>query len=520
MNEIIAARQADDSERRHALLIATSEYSEKSLDNLPAAKNDLVALNAVFGDPEIGNFKVTPLLNVTKETAERQIEQIFKIEAQADDFLILYITGHGVLDDGQSLWFALKDYRKDSHRSSALEARWIRNILEVSRSNRQLIIIDTCFSSMFVGSKAAPTIDSANLDQVRKAQDEIITRADRKNAFRYYIFACGEDENAYAARKNNDRDQLSQLTAAIVSSLTDGSDRDGSCAISLDDLWSKIEERSSTWTDQEPRREIGMGGRTHDTIIARSQTAIRSVSSRTVKPHIQLKRRTRKIRRRLFRQRHSRSLIALMCSVLLALCGASVYWLTSRPEPVITTSLTVKNLQWINTDGSASFSSKPGGVLQVSVPTGHLEWYGLYYSNPKSCDYTLKLDAKHLSEKTPANGAGWGYGLSVRSVWNSSNSTGAGWTLQDEFSYSNKTLYGDVRITDLSNVNLAPYAAFDVLPNFGWNHWMINVNGSTIKVTRDGQAIGTFPVSAPCGGIFFRVWAETAQFRNITLTTG
>ena len=503
MSEIVSARQAEETGRRHALLIATSEYSEKSLDNLPAAKNDLVALDAIFGDPEIGDFKVTPLLNVTKETAERQIEQIFKIDAQADDFLILYITGHGVLDDGQSLWFALKDYHKDSHRSSALEARWIRNILEISRSNRQLIIIDTCFSSMFVGSKTAPTIDSADADQVRKAQDEIITRAERKNAFRYYIFACGEDEKAYAARKNNDREQLSQLTAAIVSSLTSGSDRDGNGAISLDDLWSKIEERSSIWSDQEPRREIGMGGRTHDTIIARSQIARKPVGSRASTPNIQLKRKTKKIRRRLFRQRHSRSLIALTCSVLLALCGASAYRLTSRPEPVITTELTAKNLQWINTDGSASFSSQPSGVLQVSVPTGHLEWYGLYYPNPKSCDYTLKLDAKHLSEKTPSNGAGWGYGLSVRSVWNSSNSTGAGWTLQDEFSYNNKTLYGDVRITDLSNVNLAPYAAFDVLPDFGWNHWIINVNGSIIKVTRDGHVIGTFPDNTPCGGIFF-----------------
>jgi hypothetical protein len=516
MNEITAG----GSGRRRALLIATSEYSEKSLDNLPAAKNDLIALDAVFGDPQIGNFKITSLLNVTKEAAERQIEQIFKIDAQADDFLILYITGHGVLDDGQSLWFALKDYRKDSHRSSALEARWIRNILEVSRSNRQLIIIDTCFSSMFVGSKAAPTIDSAHVDQVRRAQDEIITRADRKNAFRYYIFACGEDENAYAARKNTGRDQLSQLTAAVVSSLTDGSGRDGSPAISLDDLWSKIEERSSTWSDQEPRREIGMGGRTNDTILAWRQLADEPAGSRAIEPKIQLKRKTKRIRRRLFRQRHSRSLIALMCSVLLALCGASAYWLTSRPEPVITTNLTAKDLQWIDTDGSASFSSKPGGVLQVAVPTGHLQWYGLYYSNPKSCDYTLRLDARHLSEKTPANNAGWGYGLSVRSMWNSSNSTGAGWTMQDEFSYRNKTLYGDVRITDLSNVNLAPYAAFAVLPNFGWNHWVINVKGATIKVTRDGQVIGTFPVNTPCGGIFFRVWAETVQFRNITVTTG
>lgn len=49
MAEAITTGQAERSGRRHALLIATSEYSEKSLDSLPAAKNDLVALTAVLG---------------------------------------------------------------------------------------------------------------------------------------------------------------------------------------------------------------------------------------------------------------------------------------------------------------------------------------------------------------------------------------------------------------------------------------------------------------------------------------
>lgn len=425
-----------------------------------------------------------------------------------------------MLDDGQSLWFALKDYRKDSIRASALEARWIRNILEISRSNRQLIIVDTCFSSMFVEGKAVPTIDSANADQVRSAQDELIAREGREDAFRYYIFACGEDENAFAVRNNSDRDKLSRLTEAIVSSLTDSpADRDGGGTISLDGLWSKIEERSSKWSDQQPRREIGMGGRTYGTTIAKNQaTTNRSTGAHAVKPSIQLKRKRSQIRRRLFRERHFRSLIAITCSILLALCGASVYWLTSRPEPKITTSLTFKNLQKINTDGTASISSQPGGILQVSVPSGHLQWYGLYYPNPKSCNYTLRLDAKHMVEKSPTNGAG--YGLSVRSVWNSSNNSGAGWTMQDEFSYINKTLYSDLRITDLSNVNDYPYAGIGLYPYYGWSHWIIVVSGSTIRVTRNGQVIGTYPVSAPCGGVFFRVWAETAQFRNISLTTG
>jgi hypothetical protein len=520
----IMANRADMNQpegrgRRRALLIATSDYAEKNLDNLPAAKNDLVALTAILGSPDIGDFEAVPLLNVSKEVAERHIEQMFKIEAEADDFLILYITGHGVLDDGQSLWFALRDYQKESIRASALEARWIRNILEVSRADRQLIIVDTCFSSMFVEGKSASTIDSADANQVRSAQDELITRPDRNDAFRYYIFACREDENAYADRKNSDRDQLSRLTDAIVSSLTDGSaDGDGTGLISLDDLWSRIEARSRNWRDQQPRRAIGMGGRTSGTIVAKSQAAPnKSAGPRAAISSSRLKRERNKIRRRLFRRRHVRGLVAGATTVLLAICGASVYWLTSKPEPKITTYLTVKNLQKINTDGTASFSSRPGGVIQIAVPSGHLQWYGLYYPNPRSCDYTLKFDAKHTAQKAPTNGAG--YGVSVRSVWNSSNSTGAGWTMQDEFAYSDNTLTSDLRITDLSNVDTFPYAALGLYAYYGWSHWIIVTRGSIIRVTRNGQLIGTFPVSTPCGGVFFRVWAETTQFRNISLTT-
>ena len=68
-----------------------------------------------------------------------------------------------------------------------MEARWIRDILEVSRSSRQLIIVNTCYSSMFVGSKAVPTLNSVSVDQVRDAQNEIIASDDEGDAFRSYI---------------------------------------------------------------------------------------------------------------------------------------------------------------------------------------------------------------------------------------------------------------------------------------------------------------------------------------------
>ena len=218
-------------------------------------------------------------------------------------------------------------------------------------------------------------------------------------------------------------------------------------------------------------------------------------------------------------KRHIRSLTSLTCALLLVAAAASGYWLANRPTPIRTIRLTFADLRKINTDGSASFSSGPDGILQVSVPTGHLQWYGLYYPARNSCNYTLRLEAKHHSQKNPKDGAGWGYGISIRSTWNPSNSTANGWTVQDEFLYTAKRLQSDVRITNLSNVNSDPYFPFGMFPIYTWVHWAIAVHGATVQIKRNNVLIGSFPISGSCGGVFLRVWAETVQFRNITLTT-
>ena len=131
----------------------------------------------------------------------------------------------------------------------------------------------------------------------------------------------------------------------------------------------------------------------------------------------------------------------------------------------------------------------------------------------------LRLEARQGGQTKPSNGSGWGYGLSIQSRWSTSNSSADGWTIQDEYSYHNKTLYGDVRVTQLANVNSDPYAAFYLLPNTRWNLWTLAVQGNIVSVKRDHVAVGRFPISNDCGGVFLRVWSETVQFRNMTLTT-
>jgi formylglycine-generating enzyme required for sulfatase activity/uncharacterized caspase-like protein len=135
-----------------ALLIGVSEY-EPGLNALPAAVKDIEALRRVLQDPEMGGFdQVKTLANPDRQTMESEIEMLFDGRAK-DDLVLLFFSGHGIKDDASTLYFASRNTRKsdkgDLIRSTAVETRFVHNIMNNSRAKRQAIILDCCFSGAF-----------------------------------------------------------------------------------------------------------------------------------------------------------------------------------------------------------------------------------------------------------------------------------------------------------------------------------------------------------------------------------
>ncbi|MEI1373723.1 caspase family protein [Nostoc sp.] len=134
-----------------ALLIGVSEY-ESGLAPLTAATKDVDAMQQVLGDPVIGGFdEVKLLINPARQAMEEAIFSLFA-NRQKDDLVLLYFSGHGIKDDSGSLYLASCNTRKEQEKlvqPTAVAASYVQNTMSDSRSRRQVVILDCCFSGAF-----------------------------------------------------------------------------------------------------------------------------------------------------------------------------------------------------------------------------------------------------------------------------------------------------------------------------------------------------------------------------------
>jgi formylglycine-generating enzyme required for sulfatase activity/uncharacterized caspase-like protein len=156
-----------------ALLIGISAYDENSVPNLPAVEGDLVAMRQVLENPQIADFdRVAILPNPQRQEMADAIERLFS-EGQPDDLIVLYFSGHGVKDGNENLYLTSANTRENQGRfskASAIEARFIHDQMESSRCNRQVIILDCCFSGAFAEGLSAKAFATEPIAEALKAQ--------------------------------------------------------------------------------------------------------------------------------------------------------------------------------------------------------------------------------------------------------------------------------------------------------------------------------------------------------------
>ncbi len=133
---------------KFALLIGVSEYAE-GLPPLPAATKDVVAMQRILADPNLGGFdEVQVLPPPTSQQMAETIEEWLS-QRQSEDLILLFFSGHGLKDDRRELYFAASNTRKHLVQSTAFEARKLNNFLRSSRPRQQIVILDCCYSGAF-----------------------------------------------------------------------------------------------------------------------------------------------------------------------------------------------------------------------------------------------------------------------------------------------------------------------------------------------------------------------------------
>jgi len=140
---------------KFALIIANTEYTDPGLAKLAAPGKDAEEFARVLKSPDIAAFDdVNKLYNEDVFNVNLAIEDFFA-HKKPDDLLVLYFSGHGVRDEYGSLHLAVKNTDRTRLRSTAIRSNFIREAMDYSRSNRQVLILDCCNSGAFAqGTKA------------------------------------------------------------------------------------------------------------------------------------------------------------------------------------------------------------------------------------------------------------------------------------------------------------------------------------------------------------------------------
>lgn len=181
-----------------ALLIGVSEY-EVGLAPLPAAVKDVVALERILKDSEMGDFdEVKILTNPEPQAMQYEVETLFS-GCSKDDFVLLFFSGHGIKDDSNNLYFATRITRKsakgDLIRSTAVPARFVHEVMNNSRAKRQAIILDCCFSGAFDPSLQSKDDGSVDLKGQLGAEGRVVLTS--SSSTQYSFEQQGSDLSLY-----------------------------------------------------------------------------------------------------------------------------------------------------------------------------------------------------------------------------------------------------------------------------------------------------------------------------------
>ncbi|GIH28526.1 hypothetical protein Aph01nite_68360 [Acrocarpospora phusangensis] len=227
---------------RRALLIVTDQYADPEFEQLRSPQTDGRELQGVLADPAIGGFEVEEVLtNATADTMRRRIGR-FLANRTTGDLLLLYFSGHGMKDPRGRFHLVATDTEWDNLPATGLAASTVHEMLDNSRSERIVVILDCCFSGAFppgVGLRSSRRVHA--YDGLQGSGRVIITSSSSIE----YSFEEGVGLV--------DSDPVpSVFTSALVRGLRTGlADRDGDGRVSVSEMY----EYAADWVSKAQNRQ-------------------------------------------------------------------------------------------------------------------------------------------------------------------------------------------------------------------------------------------------------------------------
>jgi Caspase domain len=136
-----------DGLRSRAVLIGTCRYASPDLPDLPAVRNNIRDLKGVLTQPDGAGIRRGDCLDVLDSTNLRTVWSCLQRAAdEAEDLLLVYYAGHGVLDRKGHLYLSLPDTTRKSEHFTALDIDKLREVVIESSAANRVLVLDCCFS--------------------------------------------------------------------------------------------------------------------------------------------------------------------------------------------------------------------------------------------------------------------------------------------------------------------------------------------------------------------------------------
>lgn len=238
------------SERKLGIVIGTNEYSDSKIRNLRFAEKDAKDIKNILLSPDICGFdKVVEVINEHSTDSLCEVEQLFD-EAEQDDVILIYFSGHGELDKQNELCLLFKNTKIDRLLATSLNYSMIRKCINSSRCQTTIVILDCCYSG-------AATVKGTNISGILdKTVDKVV---DNENSFSGTVILSASSE--FDVAKEDEKLKNSVFTYYLVEGLKSGAiagDNYGN--ITLDDLYYYAYEKTTKYS-QTPYQKVDCKGK-------------------------------------------------------------------------------------------------------------------------------------------------------------------------------------------------------------------------------------------------------------------
>ncbi len=251
---------------KYALIIGNTEYADPGLAQLTAPGKDAEDFARVLKDKTLCEFDdVRVLLNQVSSAIIEAIDEFFD-QKKPEDLLVLYFSGHGVRDELGALYLAVKNTFRSRLRSTAIKSDYIREVMDQSRSRRQVLVLDCCNSGAFQqGTKAATGMSVGTASAFEGGYGRIILTASDSTQFAWEgDKVIGETDN-------------SLFTHFLVEGLEGEADLDGDGRITVDELYDYAYEKVKHATPKQTPSKFS--SKQQGEIILRQNISIEEIKS-------------------------------------------------------------------------------------------------------------------------------------------------------------------------------------------------------------------------------------------------